>query len=58
MLFRNASALQQPEHFGTSEKRRKKKNLAGRFPTAIGLFLDGNVGTVGRGSLTSRAIDG
>jgi len=58
MLFRNASALQQPEHFGTSEKRRKKKNPAGQFPTTIGLFLDGNVGTVGRENLTARAIGG
>jgi hypothetical protein len=26
MLFRNASALQQPEHFGTTLERRKKKD--------------------------------
>jgi len=26
-LFRNASALQQPEHFGASSERGKKKNV-------------------------------
>jgi hypothetical protein len=31
MLFRNASALQQPEHFVATSERRKKKSVKVRF---------------------------
>jgi hypothetical protein len=48
MLFRNASASQQPEHFGTSFENRKKKDLKLRFLGPDDPNLDGKVGAGGR----------
>src|SRR5450759_2820563 len=58
MLFSNASALQQPGHFGTTLERRKKKILGRRFPRTIRLVFGRKCRHHRQEDVTARAIRG
>src|ERR1035437_204972 len=58
MLFSNASALQQPGHFGTALERRKKIILWECFPRTIGPVFGRKCRHRRQENVTARAIRG